>query len=215
MFNFNFSSVSQVRIGDAEGKGLYVDIPQYKDLLANEYIQFEALDKADAEWNNRLVAIAQSLATSKEMNIWDVVATLDTLDNMDNAAKADFLGDKMVAMSDLAASKPSPRQKQLKMITIILNSRVSPQITEAEVSKLPQTFLQGIADFIYQEQMGGEHVPYSSLKNQYESALAKLVYAEQVVDAAAKINPEEVSTKELFEALDEYNAYNETLGKLV
>jgi hypothetical protein len=214
MFNFNLASPPQVLIGDKDG--VYVNIPEYKDLLANEYIQIETLDKAEAEWNNKLVELADSLAKTKKMNIWDVVEKLDTLDNMDNSAKTEFLGDKMGAMADLAATKPSPRMKQIKIIGIILRSRVSSSITDEMVSSLPQKFLQQISDFIYQEQVSGEHIPYASLKNQYEAVTARLTYTERIIDEVKALldNPEKNDMTKMNAALEEYQDYIETLGKL-
>ena len=212
-FNFSFAPKEQFIVGDKQKSKdtFYIELPKYNDLLAKEYLEVEKLDTIEAEWTNELISLANQIAIDKEMPIWDVVNDLTQLGvKASSASKFDYLAPYLKSITRLVANKLQPKERQMKLILCMLQTRVSPDITQETLELIPNQYLQELSDFFFQEQTHQSNRPYSAILADLEANTELLEYAEAAVEELQAQSKSEVVEGT---ALAKYLAFKKVMGK--
>lgn len=170
-----------------------------------------------------MLNLAEELAETNNLELWDVIDKLQDLDALTLAEKSKLTGNQMPRLVALERERPSPQERMIDIALIVLRSRVDPNITKEQLSQIPNKLLKEINDFISKEQYDGKHVSYASLRTDYDILLGKASLGEQLILAYREVldqantvqgdyNPELLT--ELEKAKQAYWKYEETTKKL-
>lgn len=163
-------------------KDLYIEIPVYGDLKAQEAEQLEQLNIHYQRWTQKLFKLAQDIAEVKQLSLVEVLTLISTEDIEGQAEK---FGEFLEVLALHASQKPNETDKLIHSAFILLKSRVDPEITLEDIKDLPLEFLKQINDVVFME-TSREYFSAQSLKEE-NSLLQEMVnLAETGIDSCIK-----------------------------
>jgi len=146
-------------------EGFEIEIPRYNSLLVDEQLEFDKLDKAEAEHQLSLLKFVQAIATDLEANyqggdpksasffVKEAFAVVDGMksgDGINNSA----LAQHSEQLGEIMAAKPDPTRQIIDMAELILKSRVDKNFAWGLFCEIPFKFYQAVYQFAIKEKFG-------------------------------------------------------------
>lgn len=150
------TSILPIEPKDYTTVGDLIKLPVYNDLLGMEYEELESIENEENEWNTRLLELANKVADEKGIDIYQVSELLSNAENAGEQEKMDIMGSHLLDFNRIISERPAESQKVLRLAKVVLTTRVNPELSSEDVKKLPRKIIQGLYDFLLEEQSEGE-----------------------------------------------------------
>ena len=146
-------------------EGFEIEIPRYNSLLVDEQLEFDKLDKAEAEHQLSLLKFVQAIATDLEANyqggdpksaslfVEEAFAVVDGMTSGDVKHGA-ALAQHSEQLGEIMARKPNATHQTIRIAECVINCRVDEDFEWGLESDIPFKFYEAVYQFALKEKFG-------------------------------------------------------------
>ena len=121
----------------------------------------------------------------------------------------EIMGSHLLDFNRIIAERPAESQKVLRLAKVVLTTRVNPELSSEDVKKLPRKIIQGLYDFLLEEQSEGDFQNRAELERELKYYRESYERARPMVDVLMELkdksNLNKAQKTRIDEALAQYS----------